>query len=101
MREEKKEECRQTEEKSSVINDAVHGVMSFPEKYKNLFKDIIDSETFQRLRHIKQLGMTDLIFPTAVHNRFSHCLGAAYVAHRMSDQLKLKDKDDEKKNEQA
>ncbi|MGV8949427.1 MAG: hypothetical protein ACOH2E_08760 [Candidatus Paracaedibacter sp.] len=70
-----------------MINDAVHGVMSFPEKYKGLLKALIDSETFQSLRHIKQLGMTDLIFPTAVHNRFSHCLGAARAARERLKKL--------------
>lgn len=79
----------------AMINDAVHGVMSFPEEDKELLKALIDSDTFQRLRHIKQLGMTDLIFPTAVHNRFSHCLGAANVACLLSNSLLLEE--DQKK----
>ena len=73
----------------SVVNDAVHGVMSFPVGDKAILKSIINSENFQRLRHIKQLGLAELIFPTAVHNRFSHCLGTAYIACRMSDKLGL------------
>ena len=73
----------------SVINDAVHGVISFPEKHKILIKNIIDSISFQRLRHIKQLGMIDLIFPTAVHHRFSHSIGAAYIADEMTKRLDL------------
>ncbi len=72
-----------------VINDAVHGVMSFDPKYKDIMKKIIDSSDFQRLRHIKQLGMVDLVFPSAVHTRFNHCLGAAYVASQMALKLKL------------
>lgn len=73
----------------STINDAVHGVMSFPKNSKEqLLKKIIDSDTFQRLRHIKQMGMADLVFPTATHSRFSHSLGAAYVAYRMCESLR-------------
>lgn len=77
----------------SIINDAVHKVMSFPEDCKDLIKLIVDSQTFQRLRHIKQLGMTELIFPTAVHNRFSHCLGASYVAYQMATNLGLRERE--------
>ena len=78
---------------SSIINDAVHGVMSFSKEDKELLKDVIDSAPFQRLRHIKQLGLAELIFPTAVHNRFSHCLGTSYLAGRISDKLGLEDEE--------
>ena len=80
----------------SIINDAVHGVMYLPGEYKTLIKKIIDHKLFQRLRHIKQLGMAELVFPTAVHNRFSHCIGTAYLAYRIADKLKLDD--DQKKH---
>jgi hypothetical protein len=76
----------------SIINDPIHGTMSFPSEWKELLKSLIDSENFQRLRHIRQLGVLDLIFPTAVHTRFSHCLGTAYVAYQMGEKIKL-DKD--------
>lgn len=81
------------EKKRSVINDAVHGVIYFPDTYKTLIKTIVDDPLFQRLRHIKQLGMSELIFPTAVHNRFSHSIGTAYVAFRMAERLCLKDEE--------
>lgn len=70
-----------------IINDAIHKVMNFPRKYHDLIKGIVDSITFQRLRHIKQMGMAELVFPTAVHNRFSHCFGAAYVAYQIAEKV--------------
>ncbi len=75
----------------SVLNDPIHGVMGFSGALRAVLKDIIDHDTFQRLRHIKQLGMTDLVFPSAVHTRFNHCLGACYVANQMAEHLDLDD----------
>jgi uncharacterized protein len=79
----------QKENVNPMFNDPIHGVMEFPYKYKELIKKIVEKDIFQRLRHIKQLGMIDLVFPGAVHTRFSHCLGAAYIALNMAKALKL------------
>ncbi|WP_258359782.1 HD domain-containing protein [Moorella sulfitireducens] len=48
---------------------------------------IVDSEPFQRLRGIKQLGTTYLVYPTANHTRFEHSLGTIEIATRMFDAL--------------
>ena len=58
------------------ILDPVHKYMYFSEEEKHL----IDSSAFQRLRKIKQLGFTEKSFPSATHTRFSHSLGASYLA---------------------
>lgn len=71
---------------SILINDPIHGVIVLPKK---IIHGLIDHPYFQRLRHIKQLGMVDLIFPTAVHTRFSHSIGTAYVAYKMANHLNL------------
>jgi uncharacterized protein len=49
--------------------------------------DLLRTPELQRLRRIKQLGMADLVFPAAEHSRFSHSLGASYLAVRFGRQL--------------
>lgn len=77
------------------MNDAIHGMMEVDDKWKKMIKVIIDLPDFQRLRHIKQLGLADLVFPGAVHTRFSHCIGTAYLAYRITKKLKIGGRDQE------
>lgn len=76
-----------------VIKDPVHGTMQFTSIEDAWVKPFIDSENFQRLRHIKQLGMGDFIFPGAVHTRFNHCLGCCYVASQIAQKIGLADEE--------
>ncbi len=72
-----------------VIKDPVHGTMQFTTAEDHWVKPFIDSPHFQRLRHIKQLGMGDFIFPGAVHTRFNHCLGCCYVGSQIAEKIGL------------
>lgn len=72
-----------------VIKDPVHGTMQFTSNEDDWVKPFIDSPNFQRLRHIKQLGLGDFIFPGAVHTRFNHCLGCCYVAGQIAHKIGL------------
>jgi uncharacterized protein len=76
-----------------VIKDPVHGTMQFTSAEDRWVKPFIDSPNFQRLRHIKQLGMGDFIFPGAVHSRFNHCLGCCYVASQIAQKIGLADEE--------
>jgi HD superfamily phosphohydrolase len=51
--------------------------------------DAVNSRAFQRLRRIKQLALTDLVYPGAVHSRFDHSLGVRHVARRLAAELGL------------
>lgn len=75
-----------------VIKDPVHGSMQFTDEENRWIKPFIDTLSFQRLRHIKQLGMADWIFPGAVHTRFNHGIGCAYVANQIANKLHLDDR---------
>ncbi len=59
-----------------IINDPVHGFISIP---KGIVSDIVAHPYFQRLRDIKQLGLTNLVYPGATHSRLSHALGAMHL----------------------
>ncbi len=75
------------------VNDPIHGLMQFRRSEAAMVKSIIQTSEFQRLRHIKQLGMDYYVYPGATHNRFSHCLGAAYLGKRVIEKL-ISDKDE-------
>lgn len=73
--------------KKKIINDPVYGFITVK---SDLIFDIISHPYFQRLRAIKQLGLTDLIYPGAVHTRFQHALGAMHLMGRVLQNLRFK-----------
>ena len=73
--------------KKKIFNDPVYGFISLP--FDILF-DIIEHPYFQRLRRIKQLGLTHLVYPGALHTRFHHALGAMHLTHKAIGVLKSK-----------
>lgn len=62
-----------------TFRDAVHGDLEFTADELA----VIDTGTFQRLRGIKQLGASYLVYPSAVHTRFEHSLGTCGIAKKM------------------
>ena len=73
--------------KRKIINDPVYGFLTIP--YESVF-DIVEHPWFQRLRRIKQLGLTDLVYPGALHTRFHHTLGAVHLMCQAVDELRTK-----------
>ena len=73
-----------------IINDPVYGFISIPSE---LIFSIIDHPYFQRLRRIKQLGLTDMVYPGALHTRFHHAIGAMHLMSITLDHLRNKGHD--------
>jgi HD superfamily phosphohydrolase len=62
-----------------ILRDPVHGLVAFEGDVERVVEELIDTPEMQRLRRIRQLGVTSLAFPGAEHSRFAHALGAAFV----------------------
>ncbi|MEO9477343.1 MAG: HD domain-containing protein [Cyclobacteriaceae bacterium] len=73
--------------KKKILNDPVYGFITIPNE---LIFDIIEHQYFQRLRRIKQLGLTELVYPGAHHTRFHHAIGAMHLMQRTLDNLRSK-----------
>ncbi len=67
------------------VRDSIHGLIEYSERER----DLMDSPVLQRLRGIKQLALTCLVYPGATHTRFEHSLGVMYLAGRIADRLNL------------
>jgi len=65
------------------IYEPVHGFIHFNE----LESALIDSEPFQRLRYLHQLGISYLIYPGGTHTRFEHSLGTMHLGSKIFDQI--------------
>lgn len=66
-----------------VFRDPVHNLIGFDRERDALVLELIDTPQFQRLRNIRQLGVTSLVYPGATHTRFSHALGTAFLMKRV------------------
>ncbi|MBU4141703.1 HD domain-containing protein [Patescibacteria group bacterium] len=66
-----------------ILKDPLYGFISLEEPFKSL----IETEQFQRLRNIKQLGLSYLIYPSAHHSRFEHSIGAFYLAQKIIEKI--------------
>lgn len=73
-----------------IIRDPIHGFI----KINNLEKEIVDSQAFQRLRNIRQLALTNFVYPGAEHSRFSHSLGVMEFATKVFNTVVFKSMDE-------
>ncbi len=73
--------------KKKIINDPVFGFINIRSE---LVFDLIEHPYFQRLRRIKQLGLSCMVFPGANHTRFEHALGAVHLMRSAISTLRMK-----------
>ena len=74
--------------KRKIINDPVFGFLSIPNE---LVYDVLQHPYVQRLNRIRQLGLSYLVYPGALHSRFGHSLGAMHLMQEAIRSLRLKD----------
>ncbi len=67
------------------VQDAVHGYITLNE----LEEEILDTPEMQRLRRVRQLGFSNLVYPSATHSRFEHSLGAMHLADMFAEALQV------------
>ena len=73
--------------KKKIINDPVYGFITVPFE---IVHDIIGHPWFQRLTRIRQLGLTYLVYPGAIHTRFHHAIGAMHLMTGAIETLRSK-----------
>ena len=71
-----------------ILRDPVHGLVSFEAEELSIVPRLMQADEVQRLRRIRQLGLTSLAYPGADHTRFSHAIGAAHVMTRFLGRLR-------------
>lgn len=71
------------------IKDPVYGYIDVPDEELT----IINHKIFQRLRRIKQLGLSSTVYPSATHSRFAHSLGVMKLSEDISKSIGLNDEE--------
>jgi hypothetical protein len=70
------------------IRDPLHDLIIFnKDDFEALMWEALNSKEFQRLRRVKQLGFSELVYPGATHTRFSHSVGVFHVARQLASQI--------------
>lgn len=70
-----------------IFNDPLYGFITVP---KGILLDLIDHPYMQRLHRIRQLGLSYMVYPGALHTRFHHALGALHLVQQAIEILKKK-----------
>lgn len=75
--------------KPKLFRDPVHDTIALPQNTagERLLVTLLDTPEVQRLRRIRQLGLTSVVYPGAEHSRFQHSLGVVWTAHEMLERL--------------
>lgn len=72
------------------IRDPVHDLIPFAtDAFEQMAWKLLELPEFQRLRRIKQLGFSELVFPGATHSRFAHSVGVFHTARQLAERIKL------------
>uniref|UniRef100_A0A182R721 HD domain-containing protein n=1 Tax=Anopheles funestus TaxID=62324 RepID=A0A182R721_ANOFN len=73
----------ETEPSDLTVHDPVYGTFHLP----SYVRTVVNTVEFKRLKHLKQLGVSNAVFQTALHTRYDHSLGACYLAGRLLNEV--------------
>jgi len=75
------------------LRDTIHGIITLDQEHPadGLIWRLVNTPEFQRLRRIRQLGLTNLVYQGAEHTRFAHSIGVMELTGRILDQLSKKE----------
>jgi HD superfamily phosphohydrolase len=73
--------------KRKIINDPVYGFVTIRHHF---ILQLIDHPWYQRLRRVAQMGLSHLVYPGALHNRFQHAVGAMHLMQNAIDEIRLR-----------
>lgn len=76
-----------------ILRDPVHGLVAFEGRAGQVVETLLATAEVQRLRRVRQLGLSSLVFPGAEHSRFAHALGAAHVMVRLQERIRAREVD--------
>ena len=74
--------------KTMILRDPVHDLVRFETDEEAIVPALLEAREVQRLRRIKQLGVTNLVYAGAEHSRFTHALGSAHVMSKLVRRLR-------------
>lgn len=75
--------------KAQRVRDPLHNLIEFnSEQFEHTLWQVIQTRPFQRLRRIRQLGFSELVFPGATHTRFAHSIGVFHTARLLMRVIK-------------
>lgn len=73
--------------KRKIINDPVYGFVTIRHPF---ILQLIDHPWYQRLRRVAQMGLSHLVYPGALHNRFQHAVGTMHLMQNAIDEIRLR-----------
>lgn len=74
--------------KQIIFNDPIYGFITVPDPF---IHKIINHPYFLRLQRIRQLGLTSMVYPGALHTRFQHAMGAMHLTQKAVEILRSKE----------
>ena len=76
--------------KRQRIRDPLHNLIEFQaDQFENVMWSVLQTQPFQRLRRVKQLGFSELVYPGATHTRFAHSVGVFHTARQLMNVIKV------------